>query len=241
MLAHEVNLGYEGMNNLQLLKFNGEAVKSLGHLVRLADANKEPFMRFDLFPDKLIVLDASRVAVANDEICKENSIPSPRSAGLMKKGSEEAVPEGSGSDWHSRDEGNTPGPEPPRASSPEPFVRRPMALARRHCRRVSHSMGTRLAPRAWLRRQGTRLREAAAAALVPSTLAGRGRGVFDSRGERPSSVGGSITACGETRRPGASSSVVRREGSSPGVKGYRVKWRRSHLETHDEARTTGRA
>lgn len=84
VLAHEVNVGYEGMSNLQLLGFNGVRVESLAHLVRLADGNTEPFLRFDFFPDKVVVLDAAGVPAATDQICRENSIPASRSADMLQ-------------------------------------------------------------------------------------------------------------------------------------------------------------
>lgn len=76
-------MGYEGMSNLQLLGFNGVRVESLAHLVRLADGNTEPFLRFDFFPDKVVVLDAAGVPAATDQICRENSIPASRSADML--------------------------------------------------------------------------------------------------------------------------------------------------------------
>lgn len=83
VLAHEVNVGYEGYSNMQLLSFNGERVKSLKHLVRLADESRKEFLRFDLFRDSLVVLEAAAVPEATTQICKDNSIPYPRSADLM--------------------------------------------------------------------------------------------------------------------------------------------------------------
>ena len=78
-----MNVGYEGFSNMQLLAFNGERVKSLRHLVRLADESREEFLRFDLFRDRLVVLEAAGVAEATTQICEDNSIPSPRSADLV--------------------------------------------------------------------------------------------------------------------------------------------------------------
>ena len=78
-----MNVGYEGFSNMQLLAFNGERVKSLKHLVRLADESTEEFLRFDLFRDRLVVLEAAGVAEATTQICEDNSIPSPRSADLV--------------------------------------------------------------------------------------------------------------------------------------------------------------
>lgn len=78
-----MNVGYEGFSNMQLLAFNGERVKSLRHLVRLADESTEEFLRFDLFRERLVVLEAAGVAEATAQICEDNSIPSPRSADLV--------------------------------------------------------------------------------------------------------------------------------------------------------------
>lgn len=85
VLAHEVNVGYEGMSNLQLLAFNGERIRSLEHLVRLADNSKEPFLRFEFYPERVVVLEAAGIPAATTQICRENSIPSPRSADLLEK------------------------------------------------------------------------------------------------------------------------------------------------------------
>lgn len=73
------------MSNLQLLKFNGERVKSMEQFIRLVDDNKEPFMRFDLHLNKVMVLEAANVASATTQICEDNSVPAPRSADLLEK------------------------------------------------------------------------------------------------------------------------------------------------------------
>lgn len=78
-----MNVGYEGFSNMQLLAFNGERVKSLRHLVHLADRSNGQFLRFHLFRDRLVVLEAAGVAEATIQICEDNSIPSPRSADLV--------------------------------------------------------------------------------------------------------------------------------------------------------------
>lgn len=85
VLAHEVNVGYESMSNMQLLAFNGQRVTSIEQLIRMADQNTEPFLRFDLFPNRIIVLEAAAVPQATTEICDDNSIPAPRSADLLEK------------------------------------------------------------------------------------------------------------------------------------------------------------
>lgn len=85
VLAHEINVGYEGMSNLQLLAFNGHKVTSLAHLCRLADETNEQYLRFEFFPNRIIVLRAADVRDATRQICEENSLPAPRSADLVAK------------------------------------------------------------------------------------------------------------------------------------------------------------
>lgn len=46
-------MGYENMSNLRLLKFNGQNVSSMAHLLQMADDNTEAFLRFDFYPNKV--------------------------------------------------------------------------------------------------------------------------------------------------------------------------------------------
>ncbi|KAG5190607.1 trypsin-like cysteine/serine peptidase domain-containing protein [Tribonema minus] len=83
VLAHPANLGYEGMENLHLLKFNGEPVSSLRHLCALVDAcGAAGYMRFDFYPDRVVVMDAAQLSRCTAEVCEDNAIPASRSKAL---------------------------------------------------------------------------------------------------------------------------------------------------------------
>ncbi|CAM9211853.1 unnamed protein product [Phaeothamnion confervicola] len=85
VLSHQVNLGYEGLENLHLTAFNGQNVTNMAHLCRLVDETNvtaAPFLRFDFYPDRAIVLEAGAVPRATAEICMEHFIPAARSGDL---------------------------------------------------------------------------------------------------------------------------------------------------------------
>lgn len=51
VLACDATLGYEDTYNVQLRKFNGQAVVNLRHLIQLITDCDSPYMRFDLDHD----------------------------------------------------------------------------------------------------------------------------------------------------------------------------------------------
>jgi PDZ domain len=155
VLANPASLGYEGMANLHLLRFNGQPVLSLQHLASMVDAalssysdsaesaaasaaaaysgsaataagaaaapagtgaasaaalaaaaaaggaeltvssgvNGErttsragQYLKFEFYPDRVVVLEASAVAAGTEEVCEENAIPAARSKNLLQPG-----------------------------------------------------------------------------------------------------------------------------------------------------------
>lgn len=48
MLAYDVNLGFQDLNNIQVLKVNGVKVHNLQHLARLVEDCDTEYVRFDL-------------------------------------------------------------------------------------------------------------------------------------------------------------------------------------------------
>ena len=54
VLVHEVNDGYQHVTNEQLLKFNGQKVLNLKHLMQMVLKNTDTYLRFD-FDDDLYV------------------------------------------------------------------------------------------------------------------------------------------------------------------------------------------
>ena len=76
VLAHRENLGYDTLGDLHLEKVNGQKVRSLQHLKCLIDDCKEPFVRFELSPNKhIVILEHEKLEQVTQEICKEHSIP----------------------------------------------------------------------------------------------------------------------------------------------------------------------
>lgn len=238
VLAHKVNLGYEGMNNLQLLAFNGQAVRSLSHLVHLADGNTEPFLRFEFFPDKTVVLDAERVAAVNNQICADNSIPSARSLEFVE---EKVKPGGEGQGADNAMDGSARNPSRAvvaRSSN----GRRSVALARERGASVS---GRKLG--AWVGRMRSTFNAAATAiartamrpaSLLPSRHSRRTIGVS---AELRKSSGTEGAAYDEIRGKPGLVGRVRREGEArSGNQGARSKrrcrgWRRPSTETGTNA------
>eukprot|EP00742_Colponemidia_sp_Colp-10_P011005 GILJ01012166.1.p1 GENE.GILJ01012166.1~~GILJ01012166.1.p1 ORF type:complete len:580 (-),score=90.18 GILJ01012166.1:114-1853(-) len=74
VLAGEVNVGYHNVGNIQLESINGVPVRNMKHLKELLQNNREPFVRFDLYKDKVIVLRVADVESTKDELTKEHSI-----------------------------------------------------------------------------------------------------------------------------------------------------------------------
>lgn len=61
-------MGYEGMENMELLSFNSVRVRSLNHLVRLADKSTERFLYFEFSSNRTIVLEAADVPGATKQV-----------------------------------------------------------------------------------------------------------------------------------------------------------------------------
>ena len=79
VLAHPTNLGYEHLIDLHLLKFDGIAVKSLGHLNSLISECEKEFMTFEFAPEdggRLIVMERALSEHATKDVCEEHSIGS---------------------------------------------------------------------------------------------------------------------------------------------------------------------
>jgi hypothetical protein len=85
VLAHEVNVGYEGLTNCVVSSLNGTSVTDLKQLVRLVAANTQRFLHFDLPPfGEAVVLDAREAARAEAEILAQHNIPHARSPDLLQ-------------------------------------------------------------------------------------------------------------------------------------------------------------
>ncbi|CAK0742846.1 hypothetical protein CVIRNUC_001425 [Coccomyxa viridis] len=76
VLACDATLGYEEIHNTQVLHFNSTRIRNLAHLAQLTTACTQPFMRFDLDLDEVVVLDTKTALKATEEILAMHSIPS---------------------------------------------------------------------------------------------------------------------------------------------------------------------
>eukprot|EP00898_Chlorokybus_atmophyticus_P008573 jgi/Chlat1/8717/Chrsp9S08549 len=87
VLASDVTIGYEDINNSQLKKFNGVEVRNLRHLTELVHAFKnEKYLVFELEYDNVLVLDSTAAHDATTVVCAIHGIPSHLSQDLVDIG-----------------------------------------------------------------------------------------------------------------------------------------------------------
>jgi len=85
VLAHTVNVGYEGIVNCIVGQLNGESITDLRQLVRLVRENKKKYLQFELPPfGEVIVLDAREAQMAEKAILAQHNIPSAVSPDLLR-------------------------------------------------------------------------------------------------------------------------------------------------------------
>lgn len=84
VLGDEINVGYGNMSDLRLLKFNGIQIQSLRQLRDLVVNCREPWMRFELEEDRLIVLSTHDALASNDRILRRHKIPHQMSSDLQE-------------------------------------------------------------------------------------------------------------------------------------------------------------
>ena len=86
VLVDAVNAGYSSMADLEVKRVNGEEVRNLRHLRELVERcggpGGEPYVRFDLADDRVLVLDAAEAAAAHPRILRRHRVPEHMSACL---------------------------------------------------------------------------------------------------------------------------------------------------------------
>ncbi|CAL5046997.1 unnamed protein product [Urochloa decumbens] len=82
VLVSDINIGYEDIVNIQVLSFNGTPVKNLKHLATMVEECDEPFLKFDLDYDQLVVLETKTAKAATQDILTTHCIPSAMSEDL---------------------------------------------------------------------------------------------------------------------------------------------------------------
>jgi len=96
VLASDTTSGYEDINNVKVISFNGQRVKSLRHLLRLITDNKEPYVKFEVGNSPasamMIIADAESAEKDTKHILTQNKIPEGISADL-RQWREEGMPE----------------------------------------------------------------------------------------------------------------------------------------------------
>ena len=82
VLSAPINIGYEDIVNTVVNGFNGKPVSNLKQLADMCDGCKDPFMRFELDHNLLVVLKTKEAHGATQDILKTHCIPSAKSQDL---------------------------------------------------------------------------------------------------------------------------------------------------------------
>lgn len=85
VLACDATIGYEDWQNVQVKSFNGVPVRNLAHLAEMVQQCQEPYLRFDIDYDEVIVLDAAAARAATEETLLLHSIPHMMSKDLREQ------------------------------------------------------------------------------------------------------------------------------------------------------------
>jgi len=84
ILAADLNVTYQQYVPNVLTHFNRVPVRNLRHLVELVEANTEPFLRFDLESERVLILDAKDAEAQGSHILASHNIPFAKSNDLKK-------------------------------------------------------------------------------------------------------------------------------------------------------------
>lgn len=76
VLVADINIGYEDIVNTQVIAFNGTPVRNLKHLANMVEKCADPFLRFDLEYQQIVVLETQTAKTATPEILATHCIPS---------------------------------------------------------------------------------------------------------------------------------------------------------------------
>lgn len=82
VLACDATLGFEEFHNVTVYKFNGQHVSNLQQLACLVVACEEPYMRFDLEYNEVVILETAAARAATSQVMAAHSIPHALSADL---------------------------------------------------------------------------------------------------------------------------------------------------------------
>jgi hypothetical protein len=80
--SSDITLGYEGISNVEVVKFNGTPVHSLRQLAGLVDACEDEYLRFELHDRRSIILPRRKAKEETKRVLEINGIPQARSKDL---------------------------------------------------------------------------------------------------------------------------------------------------------------
>jgi len=87
VLAHDLTVGYEDLENIVLNAFNGTQVKNLRHIMEMIEACTDEYMRFGLQTNLTLVLKTEPAKKATAEALEHHNIPAAMSPDLSGKSS----------------------------------------------------------------------------------------------------------------------------------------------------------
>lgn len=82
VLAHAVNIGYEGVSHLRVSSFNGTKIQNMRHLTELVDSCNSQYMHFELDDNITVVLSTDSARASTPEILRDYCISQDRSQNL---------------------------------------------------------------------------------------------------------------------------------------------------------------
>jgi hypothetical protein len=118
ILAHDLTVGYEDLENAQLHTVNGISVRNLRHVMELIDECAEGYLRFGIQNNLVLVLKADAAKLATAEALEQHSIPaamSPDLSGISPSPPSEAINDAARKDGDADDEDELD--EPPKEAT----------------------------------------------------------------------------------------------------------------------------
>jgi len=94
VLAHELTMGYDRLENMLLVTINGTKVKHLRHVMELVETCAGEYLRFGLQTNHTIVLKTQGAKQATADVLDKHGIPSDRSRDLLVAASTAIEPAG---------------------------------------------------------------------------------------------------------------------------------------------------
>jgi hypothetical protein len=82
VLAHDLTVGYEDLENILVLSLNGVTVQNLKHLSELIDSHNDGVLRFGLQNNLVLILKTEDAKKATTEVLAQHTIPAASSPDL---------------------------------------------------------------------------------------------------------------------------------------------------------------